>query len=254
MLIVSNWKAYVDTEKRAEELIRVAKRITKKRSFQNTLFVPVLAPPFPLLGVYRKRISPLSCASQDVSNIAPGSGTGEVTARLLRALGVSYVIIGHSERRKNGETDSLVREKTQRALEENLIPIVCIGENFRDEHGQYLSELRTQIRAIFEDLDVRLAKKIIIAYEPVWAIGKGAGGAMQPDDLEEMVLYIRKCISEHIPERSALQLPILYGGSVLAENAFLLVKQGRVQGLLIGRSGVESDAYQELVKALSKTS
>lgn len=252
MIIVSNWKAYVDTREKAEALIKKAKRARGKRTFLNTSIIPIIAPPFPLIGLLGKKISPLQIAAQDVSDVGTGSGTGEVTARLLRDIGVTHVIIGHSERRLRGETDEMVHEKILRAFSEGLSPILCIGERVRDKDAVYLSFLREQIHTACRDIPLKEAKKLIIAYEPVWAIGKSAGEAMRPDELEETVLYIRKILSECLPERLSLSIPVLYGGSVEADNAFLLIKQGRIQGLLVGRGSVDTEAYDALVKSLTE--
>jgi triosephosphate isomerase len=183
MLIVANWKAYVQSSEKAKKLFAGAKRITKPD------IKIVLAPPAPYLGMFAPgNRSKVSIASQDLSLSTGGAATGEITAALLSDLGVTYSIIGHSERRAMGETDASVSEKVQHALANKIIPIVCVGESDRDADAKYLTALRAQLHAVFDPLAPKQRAQVVIAYEPIWAIGKPANEAITPDDLTEMVL------------------------------------------------------------------
>ena len=188
-------------------------------------------------------------AAQDLTRTAGGASTGEVTAGLLRELGVAYAIIGHSERRALGETDEIVAEKTRNALQSKIVPIICVGERDRDEDGKYLAFLRSQIHAVFSILSPKERLQVVIAYEPIWAIGKPANQAITPNDLTEMMLYIRKILSSYIPGTASKKVRVLYGGSVEANNAKDLISGSGIDGLLVGRASVDSDTFSALVKA-----
>jgi triosephosphate isomerase len=246
MLIVANWKAYVQSSEKAKKLFAGAKRITKPD------IKIVLAPPAPYLGMFAPgNRSKVSIASQDLSLSTGGAATGEITAALLSDLGVTYSIIGHSERRAMGETDASVSEKVQHALANKIIPIVCVGESDRDADAKYLTALRAQLHAVFDPLAPKQRAQVVIAYEPIWAIGKPANEAITPDDLTEMVLYLRKVIGAYIPGRGVEKIQILYGGSVDTGNARSLCSGSGIDGLLIGRASVDSDSFAALVKAVS---
>ncbi|MFA6969226.1 MAG: triose-phosphate isomerase [Candidatus Paceibacterota bacterium] len=197
MLIVANWKAYVEDLAKAKSLFAISKRLARKA--RSAL---VLAPPAPLLGALALgNKSRVAFAAQDVSLTTGGALTGEVTAAAYRAAGATYTIVGHSERRAAGDTDTIVAEKLARACAHNLTPILCVGERERDSEGRYLSFVREEITAAFAPLTAKERAKVIVAYEPLWAIGKTAAGAIGPNDLAEMVLYIRKVLAELVPGR-----------------------------------------------------
>lgn len=247
MLIVSNWKAYVDSSKDALALVKAAGAVAQG---EHTL---VLAPPAPLLGIFAaKGAVPkgVYLAAQDFSNAEGGAATGETTAVLLKGMGITYSVIGHSERRARGETNEEVAAKVARALSHGITPIVCIGEPERDAEAQYLGTLREQIATVLEPLSKADRARVIFAYEPIWAIGKSAAESIQPDDLHEMVLYIRKSFAQYVPESAALKIPILYGGSVEPANIASLAQGSAVDGFLIGHASVDPVTYRTLVKAL----
>lgn len=247
MLIASNWKAYVSDVKTAKALVAAGKRaVAGKNKLQL-----VIAPSAPYIGLFadgKKPSKRLSFGAQDVSMAAGGAVTGEVTADTLKGLGLTHVIVGHSERRAMGETDEMVLVKVKQALASGLIPILCIGERERDPEAKYLTFLRRQVAAVYESIAPKDRGRIVIAYEPIWAIGKSALQSIQPHDLHEMVLYIRKALSDYVP--NAKSISILYGGSVDSSNIRALAEKGEVQGFLIGRASAEIATYSGLIKAL----
>jgi triosephosphate isomerase len=246
MLIVANWKAYVDSAARAKALVASAKRLATRS--RDTF---VLAPSAPHLGLFPKAGKRnLQFGAQDVSEKPGGASTGEVPASLLRELGVSYVILGHSERRALGETDAVIAVKAKQAFAAGLTPILCIGERVRDADARYLRDLRDQISAVFDVLSPKECSKIIIAYEPIWAIGKSASDAITPTDLKEMVLYIRKVLAQYLSPRTAAKIRVIYGGSVEPSNIHGLAKDGGVDGFLIGHASVDVKTFSALVKQL----
>ncbi len=246
MLIVGNWKAYVQSSEKAKKIFAAAKRVGGHAGVQV-----VIAPPAPYLGMLAVgNRSKVEFASQDVSLSTGGAATGELTAAALADAGASYAILGHSERRAMGESDEMIAEKVRHALANRLKPILCIGEKERDQDARYLSGLRAQIAAVFAPLSQKERMQTVIAYEPIWAIGKTAAEAITPADLGEMVLYIRKVLSEYLPGRGAEKATILYGGSIEPGNARELASGTGVDGFLVGHASVDADTFSRLVKAL----
>lgn len=247
MLIVANWKAYVDSRDDATRLFVQAKRLVT--SVKRVKIV--LAPPAPFIGLFApSNRSKVQFGAQDISLTTVGAATGEVSAGSMRALGARYVIVGHSERRALGETDEVVRDKTRRALANGLTPILCVGEKERDADAEYLRALKRQIGIVFEALSPQERLKMIVAYEPVWAIGKHAGDAITSADLAEMVLYIRKVLGEYLVGKSAQKVPVLYGGSVESQNIRALAGGSGVDGFLVGHASADTVQFGALVKAL----
>ena len=248
MIIAANWKAYVQSEEKAKKLFAAAKRLANQ---PNTEII--LATPAPYLGLLSPtNRSKISFAAQDLSAGTGGAATGEITAALLRDLGVKYAIVGHSERRAApvSETDAIVSEKARHALANKITPIVCIGERERDPDARYLSLLRAQIHAVFEPLSPKERAQTILAYEPIWAIGKSAADALTPADLTEMVLYIRKILGDYLPGRGASKVRLLYGGSVEPSNIRASAQGTGIDGFLVGHASVDSDIFTALVKAV----
>lgn len=246
MLIVANWKAYVEELEKAKRLFAVSKRLAGKTA--NTI---VLAPPAPFLGALALRNkSKIAFAAQDVSATTGGAKTGEVTARAYAAAGATYALVGHSERRAMGDTDAVVAEKLVRALANELTPILCIGERNRDGEGRYLALVREEITAALAPLSPKERTKVILAYEPLWAIGKTAEDAIAPNDLTEMALYIRKVLAELLPGKSSARSLVLYGGSVEPGGIRDLAASSGVDGFLVGHASVGLDTFAQLVKQL----
>ncbi len=249
MLIVGNWKAYVESKAKAKALCASAKRLNAKGTHEV-----VVAPPLPYLGLLapaKPTAKGSGLAAQDVSITVGGAETGEVTAGLLKELGVSYVIVGHSERRARGEDDEVVTEKARHALAHGMTPILCIGETERDADAHYLKKIRAQVTALMAALTPKERLSVVIAYEPVWAIGKSDQEAITPSDLGEMVLYIRKVLADFMPGRANQKVRILYGGSVDATNARALAVGTGIEGFLVGRASTDVAGFAGLVKALS---
>lgn len=242
MLIVANWKAYVDSKEKAKALVTASRKITKHDV--------VLCVPTAFLGHLSAKGTQV-LGAQDISATTGGATTGEVTGNMLLEAGASYVIVGHSERRSRGETNEVVFEKVQRALAHKLTPIVCVGETERDEEARYLNVVRAQLAAVFAPLSQKERLSIVVAYEPVWAIGKTAAESIEPHDLREMILYIRKVLGEYLPGKSAEKVKILYGGSTEAGNARDLAAAGNVDGFLIGHASVDAAQFQAIAKAVS---
>ncbi len=246
MLIIGNWKAYVESGAKAKTLYAGAKRLALKGTHEI-----VLAPALPYIGMLAGGKSSVALAAQDVSVSIGGAETGEVTAGLLAELGVSYVLAGHSERRARGETDDVVAEKVRHILAHGMTPVLCIGERERDHDAQYLKSIRAQVSSVMGVLSPKERLAVVIAYEPIWAIGKSGADAIQAHDLSEMVLYIRKILSDFIPGRANTKVRIIYGGSVDAGNIRALASGTDVEGFLVGRASTDVATFSSLVKVLS---
>jgi triosephosphate isomerase len=246
MMIAANWKAYVETPQKAKALFAAAKKLAARKGLEI-----VLAPPAPYLGLLAPgNRSKVSFAAQDISDSMGGAATGEVTAAAIASVGATYAIVGHSERRARGETDAIVLSKAQHALAHGLRPILCIGEHERDTEAHYLQFIRAQISAVFSALTMQERLQVVVAYEPIWAIGKTSADAITPEDLAEMVLYIRKVLGDGLVG-DAQATKVLYGGSVEPGNERSLAGGSGVDGFLIGHASTNVQDFILLGKAVS---
>lgn len=247
MLIVANWKAYVESKQKAKLLFASAKRLAGKKGIQI-----VLAPAAPYIGLLAPgNRSKVAFAAQDISDSTGGAATGENTAAAYADLGTQYAIIGHSERRALGESDALVASKAQHALAHGMIPILCVGERERDAEAHYLAFIRGQITSVFSILTPQERLQVVVAYEPIWAIGHTAAEAITPADLTEMILYIRKVLGEQVPGEASRAIKVLYGGSVEPGNARSLAGGSGIDGFLVGHASTDAKEFTALVKAVS---
>lgn len=247
MLIVANWKAYVEELAKAKKLFATSKRLAAATGSRI-----VLAPPAPLLGTLAVRNkSKVAFSAQDISVTTGGAKTGEATAQAYAAAGATYAIIGHSERREAGDTDAIIAEKLSHALAQGLSPILCIGERQRDSEGRYLGLVREELTLAIESLAPKERAKVIVAYEPLWAIGRDAEHSISSNDLAEMVLYIRKVLAELLTGKSSTGTLVLYGGSVEPGNVRDLAASSGVDGFLIGHSSTDPGTFSLLVKQLT---
>lgn len=258
-LIVFNWKMNPQTEAEAMELFSHTWTAAKAA---HSVSVAV-APPFPFLLPLEKRWgikeallrgeTAVYLAAQDAFWERGGAYTGEVSPTMETNLGVSYVILGHSERRKIlGETDEMINRKLRSAFGFGLRPILCVGEETRE--GDAVPEIvGEQLRAAVRDIPpLFLESSLTIAYEPVWAIGGRSGGADTPADMHKTAIYIRKVLAEMYGEGCASRVAVLYGGSVAAANvsAFFGETENTVNGVLVGRASLEADQVSDIIAAV----
>jgi triosephosphate isomerase len=169
---------------------------------------------------------------------------------MLSSMGVEYVIAGHSEERARGDSDEIVSKRIARILETRMTAVVCVGEKARDESGAHFDFIRDEIKATFSGIPANKAKSIIIAYEPIWAIG--AQEAMAPEQIYEMSLFVKKVFADVFGQEAAMKVKVLYGGSVNFRNAADIIGIGKVDGLLVGRESVNMPGFTELLKAVDK--
>ncbi len=244
-LVVGNWKMNPATLQKAVDLAAaIAKTIPKKRTKTDV----ALAVPFPFLSAVEKKLTKtrMRLAAQDVSFEDQGAHTGEVSLAMLRSVGVELCVIGHSERRAQGETDETVARKTGQALKSRSSAIVCVGERSRDKEGEYFTVVELQLRSVLKGLKLSWLSRLVIAYEPVWAIGTGKHASA--DDVQEMKLFIQKVIAD-VHGRSAVgKVRILYGGSVTKDNASALLTQGHADGFLVGGASLKAPEFCEIIR------
>ncbi|HEX8993744.1 MAG TPA: triose-phosphate isomerase, partial [Candidatus Paceibacterota bacterium] len=235
LLVIANWKMYVTTPKDASRLakaIRAEVRTARKIDC-------AIAPAFTLMDSVAKELkgSKIALAAQTVSAHESGAHTGDVSAEMIKALGCKSVIVGHSEVRAGGQSDASVRAAMKRSLDAGLRAVLCVGEHERDhDHGSHFTFIESQLRSAIADYAKADASKLIIAYEPIWAIGEQAQAAITPLALRETVIFIKKILTQHFGREAGMAIPILYGGSVDESNARALVEGGDVSGLLVGRA------------------
>ncbi len=248
-LVVGNWKMNPST-------LDEAKRITKKIQQASQVLVNtevVLCPPSVFISscVPKKSVPNFNIGAQSVFFEEEGSYTGEISANMLKDIGVTHIISGHSEERARGDTDEIVSKKVKAILDVGVIPIVCVGEILRDnEDGSHFDFLKNQIKNTFANIPKKYAKEIVLAYEPVWAIG--AKEAMVPEQVYEMVLFVKKEFADLFGNDLALKTTVLYGGSVNFRNASDIMKVGQADGLLVGRESINTAGFEELLKEVDK--
>lgn len=207
----------------------------------------VICPPFPYLQAVQSN-EHFSLGAQDLSLFENGAHTGQVAGEMLQEVGCQYVIIGHSERRTEcGETNKTVAEKTVRALACGLTPIVCFGEpqEIRTD-GDLFGYLNEQLKPVIKQVGAENLTKLVLAYEPVWAIGTGLTAS--PEQAQEVHEYVRKLLAEY-SEDAANSVSILYGGSVKADNAKTLFSQPDIDGGLIGGASLKLAQFLEICRS-----
>lgn len=246
IVIAGNWKMY-KTNQEAVEVLTELKSLTKSIKGVDI----VIATPFTALSDAVKAVegSNIKIAAENLYPKIEGAFTGEVSPIMLKAIGVSHVILGHSERREIfKETDEFINEKIKAALASNLIPIFCIGEKLEErESGKTLEVNSNQIRKGLKDITKEEVKKIIVAYEPVWAIGTGKTAT--PEMAQETHKEIREVLADMFGSDVATEITIQYGGSMKPENAKDLLKQADIDGGLVGGASLKADSFFEIIKA-----
>jgi len=243
--IAGNWKMHKtvrETEAFIDEL--------KKRIPEHPPVDVALAPPFIALEAAMRATegTMIGVAAQNVFWEEKGAFTGEISPGMLTSLGVTMAIIGHSERRQYfGETDQTVNRRLRAALAANLLPILCIGETLEEREAERVNEvLERQIREGLQGVDAQLANRVVVAYEPVWAIGTGRTAT--PEIAQETHAFIRQTLASMYNKMLANQVRILYGGSVKPGNTADLMAQPDIDGALVGGASLDADVFAEIIR------
>jgi triosephosphate isomerase len=244
--VAGNWKMFT-TSTTAREL---AAAVVRGLGKQERISVAV-CPPFPYLSVVAEVLkgSCVALGAQNCYHEKEGAFTGEVSPAMLVDVGCRYVILGHSERRhKLGETDAFINRKVYAALAAGLKVILCLGETLQERQANRTEAvLNTQLNGSLAGLDAEALWHVVLAYEPVWAIGTGQNAT--PEQAQQAHAFIRGRIRERFGEESASDLPIQYGGSVKPDNAASLFSQADVDGGLIGGASLNADRFLAIVRA-----
>ncbi len=244
-IIAGNWKMNCtpgETEKLLKALLKGFK--LKKG------VIAVVCPPFTSLPTASKIIKnkKLLLGAQDISEHTEGAFTGDTSARMLKSIGVKYVIVGHSERRQfHGETDQKVNAKARKALQFGLIPIICIGETLNQrESGTTETIVSQQLDGALGGLKETDLEKIVIAYEPVWAIGTGRTASSEM--AQQVHKFVRDKLAQVSPNTAAI-VPVIYGGSVKPANAAGLLSQPDIDGALVGGASLDAKSFISILRA-----
>ena len=243
-LMVANWKMNPESLEEARKLAGDIKRAMKNITRTNV----VLCPPFVYLGSLSSIPSKsIFLGAQNAHSERLGHFTGEVSYSELSQFKVGFVIVGHSERRKMGETDDDVNKKVKSVVGDGMTAIICVGESVRDKNGDYFNLIRGQVLSALKDVSKKSFDHVVIAYEPIWAVG--AKEAMNQTELHEMSIFIKKVLRDFAgPYADGVR--ILYGGSADRVNADALVRDGNVSGLLVGRESLKSKDFIEMTKLI----
>lgn len=248
-IIAGNWKMNNTNEesvKLANELIEKVKNVHDRKI--------IIAPTFTCLSDVQKSIkgTNIKLSAQNMYFEESGAFTGQISADMLKSVGCEYVILGHSEcRHIFGESDTLINKKVKKAIEKGIVPILCIGEKLEEREAQITDKVVTeQTTKGYEGLTEEMAKKVIIAYEPVWAIGTGKTAT--PEDADCVHKIIRSVLERLYNKSVAESTVILYGGSVNDANADELLNMPNIDGALVGGAALKADKFARIVNYIKK--
>ncbi|HSX27084.1 MAG TPA: triose-phosphate isomerase [Chlamydiales bacterium] len=246
--VVGNWKMY-KTAREATDYIEAL--IPKIAKCKVNIF---LAVPFTSIApaAHYAKDTNIVIGAQNMNDAREGAFTGEIAGLMLKEAGAEFVILGHSERRHVfGETDAFVHGKVLRALQDDLMPILCVGETLKErETGKMEAVLRRQIHSALEGVPKEDSARVVLAYEPVWAIGTGK--AATPELAEKAHTFCRECLEELFGKKRAATMSILYGGSVKPENAGQLVARKDVDGVLVGGASLDPEIFAKIALNCAK--
>lgn len=244
--IIANWKMNPESWKEAKAIVLGIKDAGSRAKQVATVICP---PTLFVPDVGRLVRSPkIRLGAQDAYFEKSGAYTGQISPSMLKDCGVSHLIVGHSERRREGDTDEIVQKKLKSALSLGFTVIVCVGEKERDEHGFYLAHVEAQLASALKGTSRKDVSRVIIAYEPIWAIGKSAARAATAEEIEHMMLYIRKIIVGIHGKPAAKHIRTIYGGSVDVKETPVLIGIPYVDGLLVGRESLNPKNFSEIIR------
>ena len=242
-LVAGNWKMHGDRQMVSSLLKKLLNKQAPSVKF-------LVFPPYPYLSQAAEILagSDIGLGAQDCSQAEEGAYTGEVSVAMLADVGVSHVLLGHSERRQyHAETDEQVLAKAQRVLAAGLVPVICVGETFEQrEAGATEKVVLQQLTSILQGLTLAQLQKVVVAYEPVWAIGTGLTAT--PEQAQEVHALLRAAVAKLHKELAASML-FLYGGSMKPDNAALVLEMPDIDGGLIGGASLDADQFLAIGKA-----
>jgi len=243
-LIAGNWKMNMSIDD-SRDFIEAIRDDADKTNDEV-----LICPPSIHLGMIAQiaKDSKLKIGAQTMHQEDKGAFTGEISADMIKDYGITHCIIGHSERRKYfNESDESVNLKLKKALEKNIVPVVCIGETLEEkEAGKAESVLKRQVLGAFNEIDQEDATITNLAYEPIWAIGTGRTAA--PEDAQKTISYIRGLLEEKYGEKVSDKIRILYGGSVKSSNIKDIMAQKDIDGVLVGGASLDKDHFKKIIE------
>ena len=247
-IVVANWKMNPTTLREAKSIfLKIKKQTLKLKGIEI-----VVCPP----AVYLSELKRLSSGNkiflgaQNCFNQVKGPWTGEISSAMLLTSGAKFVILGHSENRRAGDNDEIINQKVKLALKSGMQVILCVGESRRDDEGNYFRLLKKQILDDLEGVSKNYLKNILIAYEPLWAIGIKATGVITEKQLQEITIFIKKVLVDKYNVKDFKDVRILYGGSVSYKIVEDLIKTA-VDGFLVGRDSLSQEKFDKLLKIIS---
>ncbi len=243
-IIAGNWKMYKTRAEALEFIYQVSDKMPERTEVETVVFAPSL-----YARCLVKRQGNLRIGVQNIHHLDEGAYTGELSLKMVEPLGFEYVLIGHSERRQYfNESDTDVNLKLKKVLTSNLTPVVCVGENLlvRQKNEVY-NFLANQIKSAFSEVSANDAKRVVIAYEPIWAIGTGETAT--PEVANQTIKGIREVIDKLYGKEVSAEIRILYGGSVKPENIKEILATTDIDGALIGGASLDSTKFIQMVSA-----
>jgi len=245
-LVIGNWKLNGSTESNCLLIESIKKGLEQQPASAKVVVCPPLVYIAPMVEMLHD--TNIQLGAQNICEHEKGAFTGEVSASMLTDFGVNYVLVGHSERRSLfGDTNERVAAKFQAVLKQGMIPVLCVGETLEQrERNQMLEVIDEQLRAILKTNTVQQMVSAVIAYEPVWAIGTGLTAS--PEQAQEIHQFIRNWLKKEAGD-VANKTPLLYGGSVNAENAQMLFSQVDIDGGLIGGASLQADSFLAICRS-----
>jgi triosephosphate isomerase (TIM) len=246
-ILAGNWKMHKTVEESAALAASIAAALQEKPTAHEVVVCPTYVALDRVIQVLKG--TGVQVGAQDMHWESQGAFTGKISADMLKALGVTYVILGHSEQRAYfHETDETVNKKARKALAEGLKPILCVGETLEEREGNVTEKVvETQLRGAYAGISAQDARGTVVAYEPVWAIGTGRTATSQ--QAQEVHKFIRALLTSLYGSETAEAVRIQYGGSMKAENAAELLAQPDVDGGLIGGAALKADAFLGIITA-----
>lgn len=242
--IAGNWKMF----KTVSEAVSLVQTIKAGVSHKTDCDI-VVCPPFTALSAVSKTLedSSIDLGAQNMHFESEGAFTGEVSPLMLKDVRCRYVVLGHSERRQHfKEDDALINKKVKTAVKYSLVPILCIGESLTErESRQFFEVVKKQFDESLQGLTGEDVSKIVLAYEPVWAIGTGQTAT--PEQAEQMHSYVRRLLNEKYGNEIASRVPILYGGSVKPDNIGQLMRKPNVDGALVGGASLKAETFTQII-------
>ena len=243
IIVAGNWKMNKTSAEAVEIILKLNELIADVKGVEV-----IIGPPFTALSEAKKAAGKVKVAAQNMHWEEKGAFTGEISPIMLTDLGIDYVILGHSERRAYfGETNEIINKKIKSALAHGLNPILCVGEKLEDrENGNTENVVEDHVKGGLDGISKAEMTRIVIAYEPVWAIGTGKTAT--PEQAEEVHAFIRKLLTEMYDAEIARNTPILYGGSVKPANSKALFSKENIDGGLVGGASLKADDFSIIVK------